>query len=436
MKTPSFLELQSLVEYLSEELRGSQLQEIMSTEDGLVLVFYRYARRPATVYLVFDLDRMFPFLGFFTENPWPRLKKTRPVALFLNAHARNRLFQRIGVRDDLGRVVLLEVGEGQEACSLEFRLIPRQANLLLTCAGKSLSWRPMRDLVAHEPRFADESEVRSLSYMMTQWWERRAVTKPGGVGTSAPAAQSPYDKWKKNREKDLAKKKKALGAVKQQIELLESEEWSRVGEYLKQSGLKNIPPEWSIYVDFKKTASENMQICFRKAKAAKLKISGAHERLRSLQREISALSDLGEEKFAAYLAAEGEKRKAPPARKVEGRLRKYQLPAAGLTAYMGKSAAVNMDLLRRAKPHDLWLHLKDYPSAHAIIHLEKGQKMPEPALYEMGQWLVREGLPPRHGQMGGKFAVIVAECRHVRPLKGDKLGRVTYHNAREILIAV
>ena len=129
MKTPSFLELQSLVEYLSEELEGSQLQEVQSTEEGLVLAFYRFDKNPRMSYLVFDLDRAFPFVGFFFENPWAKQKKTKPVALFLNAHAKNLLFNTISVSEALGRV----------ACAPES---PASAAPESRCAARSSSSSP------------------------------------------------------------------------------------------------------------------------------------------------------------------------------------------------------------------------------------------------------------------------------------------------------
>ena len=135
MKTPSFLELQSLVEYLSEELEGSQLQEVQSTEEGIVLAFYRFEKNPRMSYLVFDLDRVFPFVGFFFENPWAKLKKTKPVSLFLSAHARNLHFTAIEVSEDLGRVILLKLGEN---CQIESRLIPKQPNFIVLCGKKSI----------------------------------------------------------------------------------------------------------------------------------------------------------------------------------------------------------------------------------------------------------------------------------------------------------
>ncbi len=433
MKTPSFLELQSLVEYLSEELEGSQLQEVQSTEEGIVLAFYRFDKNPRMSYLVFDLDRTFPFVGFFFENPWAKQKKTKPVALFLNAHARNLHFNSIEVSEDLGRVILLKLGED---CRIESRLIPKQANFIVQQGKKSISWYPVLPLAQNDLRFTrsnDEEEIRSIAFMMEQWRRRRG-TRAESLSSSV---LSPFDKWKKNKAKDLEKKTKALSAVEKQINQFKTEEWSQVGEYLKTQGLKNLPPEWSVYFDFKKSVSWNMQKCFEKAKSAKVKIKGAEARLLIIKQEIDALSDLSEKKFEQFLNLQHAKKAGnTPVRKVEGRLRKMQLEESGLVAYMGKSAGDNMDLLRRSKPHDLWLHLKDYPSAHAIIHKQKDQKIADSDIIKIAGWLIKEGLSEKKTQLGGKFSVVMVECRHVKPLKGDKLGRVTYHNAREMLIAV
>lgn len=433
MKTPSFLELQSLVEYLSEELEGSQLQEVQSTEEGIVLAFYRFDKNPRMSYLVFDLDRTFPFVGFFFENPWAKQKKTKPVALFLNAHARNLHFNSIEVSEDLGRVILLKLGED---CHIESRLIPKQTNFTVQHGKKSISWYPVQELAQNDLRFTrsnDDEEIRSIAFMMEQWLRRRG----NRAESSTASVLSPFDRWKKNKTRDLEKKTKALLAVEKQINQFKTEEWAQVGEYLKSQGLKNLPPEWSVYVDFKKSASWNMQKCFEKAKAAKVKIKGAEARLLIIKQEVDALSDLSEQKFEKFLNLQHTKKAAGnPVRKVEGRLRKMQMDDSGLVAYMGKSAGDNMDLLRRSKPHDLWLHLKDYPSAHAIIHKQKDQKIADSDIIKIAGWLVKEGLPEKKAKLLGKFSVVIVECRHVKPLKGDKLGRVTYHNAREMLIAV
>ena len=431
MKTPSFLELKTLVEYLADELIGSQLQEVFSTEEGLVMAFYRFEKVPRMSYLVFDLDRPYPFLGFFYDNPWLKQKKSKPVSLFLNAHAKNHHFKAIEIFENLGRLVRLSLGE---ECFVEFRLIPKQANLIIQQKKKSISWYPVKELAQNDLKYTqnDEEEIRSITFMMNQWLMRR-----GSSAVSATAhSQSPYEKWKKNKEKDLDKKKKALLAVENQILEFKNEDWAKVGEYLKENGLRNLIPEWSVYIDFKESVTVNMQKCFAKSKIGKVKIKGAESRLIVLKQEIEALSDLDQEKYEQFLNLQNSKKNKLPLRQVEGRLRKIKIEDSGLIAYMGKSAADNMDLLRRSKPHDLWLHLKDYPSAHAIIHKNKDQRISDLDIIKIATWLVKEGLSEKKTQMGGKYSVLMVECRHVKPLKGDKLGRVTYHNAREFLIAV
>ena len=103
---------------------------------------------------------------------------------------------------------------------------------------------------------------------------------------------------------------------------------------------------------------------------------------------------------------------------------------------MGKSAQDNLQLLRQAKAWDLWIHLKDYPSAYAIMQKAKEQKVSDSAITQASQWLVKESLKNKKNLAGVKLSVVITECRHVRPIKGDRLGRVTYHHARELLITV
>jgi hypothetical protein len=433
VKTPSFSELRTIVEYLNEELEKAQLQEILSTEKGLVLGFYRFTKNPRMMYLLFDLDPAFPFIGLLEHNPWLKFKKTKPTALFLSAHAKNQLFASAEVDETLGRVVKVYLGADADRTMIEFRAIPKQVNLIAEHLKKSISWSPVKELAANVRQEAEE-EVRSISFLTAQW-KRLRLGEKAESGSSSIA--NPYDKWVKNREKDFEKKSKALSAVQAQLHQFQTEEWPSVGEYLKIHGFKNLKPEWSVYVDFEKSVSENIQRCFEKAKAAKIKAVGAQARIESLQQELSELKDHSLEKFEKSLQLRQkslEKKKSE--RKVEGRLRKLEITGKNTVAYMGKTASDNMNLLRNSRPHDLWVHLKDYPSAHAIIHLQKSQNLADSDLVSVGKWLVHEGLSKSQSALGGKYAVVVVECRHVKPLKGDKMGRVTYHNAREFLIAL
>ncbi|NJL25746.1 MAG: hypothetical protein HC902_11610 [Calothrix sp. SM1_5_4] len=52
-------------------------------------------------------------------------------------------------------------------------------------------------------------------------------------------------------------------------------------------------------------------------------------------------------------------------------------------------------------------------------------------------WFVKNHLGNKYSQSAGeRFHVLVAECRHVRPIKGDKLGRVTYRDERVLIYRI
>ena len=442
MKTPSFIELQSLVEFFNEELFGSQLQEVHASSEGLVLVFYRFIKHPKTAYLVFDLDIQFPFLGLYFNHPWPHIKKTIPVGLFLNSHAKNLVLKDIKIKSEMGRVLQISLGDsgpGYQPTHIEFRLIPKYTNLIVTKDKKSISWYPVKPLTEVVPQTLEENpDVRSIPFILNGWLERRA--QGNKVSTSVANSQSPYEKWKMQRQKDLRKKQNALIAIESQIQDFLLFPWIEIGQHLKTYGTNDLKNEWHQHLNFEISVSKNIQNCFAKAKAAKVKIIGAQKRLAQVQSEIDGLSDLSEDVFSKHLVQLNQRQKQnnkSSPRKVEGRFRKLVLEnntTNGLICYMGKSAKDNLDLLRKAKAWDIWVHLKDYPSAHAIVHLNKDQVLQLADLKKVAHWLIKETFKDK--MPGTKYAVIYVECRHVRPIKGDKLGRVTHHDAREILIAL
>jgi predicted ribosome quality control (RQC) complex YloA/Tae2 family protein len=94
---------------------------------------------------------------------------------------------------------------------------------------------------------------------------------------------------------------------------------------------------------------------------------------------------------------------------------------------VGRSSRDNLALLRKARAWDFWLHLKDVPSAHAILQREKNQHLKDQDLNKAGKWLVEQSFRlKKEKYQGQRFEVVFAECRYVRPIKGDKVGRVTY----------
>lgn len=436
MKSPSFSEFQTIIQYLHEELIGSQLQEVISTEDGLVLGFYRFVHEPKAVWLVLDLDTQFPFVGMFSQNPWLKIKKTKPVALFLNSHFKNAHLKEVRVLENFGRVAEFDFSHPDKQLVLQLRLIPKQPNVIVTAQGKSVAWDKPRELVVATIDENFESENRSIPFLFKQWFDRRAKTKVNDTGVNS--GQSPYEKWMLQRKKDLQKKQKALQQIDEQKNELRKVPWAEIGNYLKTNGFKDLPVEWSPYVDFKQKASFSIEKAFEKAKQVVHKIAGADERKKQIALEIELVADVSEKRFQQHLSELAVKQAKQGLRKAsEGSFRKLNIDGENpVSVLMGKNAVENLKLLRQAKAWDLWIHLKDYPSAYAIIQKPKDKNVSDQVLIQASQWLVKESIKNKKHMDGAKLSVVIVECRHVKPIKGDKIGRVTYHHPREMLITV
>ncbi|AKV02581.1 Fibronectin/fibrinogen-binding protein [Labilithrix luteola] len=160
-----------------------------------------------------------------------------------------------------------------------------------------------------------------------------------------------------------------------------------------------IPLE--VPLDPSKSASEQVEAIFKRAKRLRLGGRVASDRLTQTETQLAAVLDVRERLGGASTLPELEalaleaKRSAP---------RDVTLPQAGITTgaagakaklptgrspyrtfvarsgkklLVGKGAADNDALtLKIARPHDLWLHAKDRTGAHVIVSLEKGQTCP------------------------------------------------------------
>lgn len=461
VKTPSFIEFSIIIDYLCEELVGAQLQEIISAEDGLVLGFYRFHKSPQSVWLVYDLDNQFPFVGLYDFNPWPKTKKTKPLALFMNSHFKNTHLKSIQCLENFGRVALFDFSIPQQKLILELRLIPKQPNLIAQTSSKSISWEKPKELVeveknsneSYQNKFdtliepatmqqdSTDIESRGLHFMFKQWSLRRSKNAQVGQKENSNKnylLQNPFDKWVKQKQKDIQKKQKAIEQILEQNQKLEQVPWSEIGEYLKVYGHKNLPHDWAQYIVFEEKISTQIEKCFLKAKQAQAKIGGGLQRIELLQKEISELSDLSEDKFKIEAEAEQLKKIKTSElnrKSTEASFRKLNFAEEpNVSALLGKSAAENVKILRQSKAWDIWVHLKDYPSAYAIIQKNKDKSLPDSVIYKTAEWLVKETVKNKKIVDGVKISVVYTECRHVRMIKGDKLGRVTYHHARELLI--
>jgi len=423
MKAMSLLELKTLVTQLEVLLRDTQLQEVISNDRGLALAF----RGQKNHWLVLDLNPSNPFCLVFTEFcPFKKGSKPKPVALFLNSHGKNLYLRRIWLEENYGRVLKIELGNSQKTCVLDVILIPRQANLLVEAEGKKIAWEKPRELQM-QGEIGELPTPRDLQEIHNEW---RAELQ-GGVRPSI----DPKMQWEKKRAKDLEKKRKALGEIESILKENASEKLFELGNYLKtltpeDFNPKTIPQEWHGSLDFKQKLFANIEKVFEKAKQVAGKVQGTEARRQIVLSEIEKLEKMTFEKSQS----QGARTKIDDLMKnTETKGRKLNLES-GAIVYCGKSGADNLSLLRKAKAWDYWLHLKDYPGAHAILHRTRDQEISMEEIQKAALWVLKESITSKSMMAGEKYAVVLVECRFVRPIKGDKLGRVTYHSEKQFIV--
>lgn len=411
MKALTQQELHHFVSHFAPILDGSQLQDVLVNDRGLALGFHSDVH----YWMILDLVPNAPVMLLFEEEcPFKKGPKSKPISLFLNSHAKNLYFTSMTVLEEYGRVVRLVLKNSQIECEIEIRLIPKQCNVVVRAHGKQVAWdRPM-DLT---PALHVENPPapRTLEEIHEEWLaEQSSVKKP---------ALDPISQWEKQKKKDLEKKKKALGEIEKQINSDVHDLWSEAGQYLKAHGNLDVPEHLSSYVDRNESLSWNIEHSFSKAKQLVHKKEGARERFEELKKEIEQLEK------STYKEKTRKSSLDDLMQKTEARGRKLHLESGAL-AYCGRSATDNLALLRQAKAWDYWMHLRDYPGAHAIIHRQREQLISEKEIQEVAEWVAKESLSSKSLMVGQKVAVVLVECRFVRPIKGDKLGRVTYHSEK------
>lgn len=399
MKALNSSEVESIGQVL-EGFQGYRLQEVESLSTGCLLRLYGDGK---SIWLIAEMNPARPILLPLSQRPRVS-KSTKPLGLFINANLVGQTLT--GIEYVTSRVLKLLFSHG----AIEFRLFPHGENIIVKVGKKSISWEKIAEL---KPAHHEDKEGRSIAEIIRQWEERLPPTKKtpavkAGVGSS------------------LEKKKIALQKILEEIEAKSSQKWGAAGEFLKREQTMKVPAEFDGYIDFKSTLAENIQICFRKAKDLERKILASRVRARIIKEEITKLEAAATAlEVAPSVEAEQPTKKNLAIKDSNLKLRKLELQD-GQIAYMGKSAADNISLLRGAQPWDCWIHMKDYPGAHVIVRRHRGQETSPADIEKAARWLASETpSSKRELREGDRFEIQLSECRFVKPLKGDRLGRVS-----------
>jgi predicted ribosome quality control (RQC) complex YloA/Tae2 family protein len=418
MKSLSFKELDLIVKDV-EAFRGFAVQEAIINNDVLVLSL---RKGPREVSFIVDIGSQKP-LFVATQEHLPVLKKqTKPIILFLRKHLLGKKFVGALRKEDFGRLVLLSFeGSGEESLEMELHLFPQARNIIARTGQAQLSLNKTKTLQEITSTMEDE-DPREPAQIYSDWLSFRSKGK-----SRTPAPGEDFEKIRR-------KKEQGLESLKEKLMSLATEPWQAAGDWLASHRNvdfpSELPVELSPYVDLKKSLQANIDAIFEKSKHNKKKIEAVEKRIVDLEKELKSLTPESMNK-------QKQQRKSPesPLENAKGRTKNFE---NGMAAYIGKSAADNLKILRKAKAWYWWVHPKDIPGSHAIIAIAKGAPLDMAILKKVALWTLQETLSPKQWKdwQGIKSQFLYCECRFVTPIKGDKLGRVHYKNEKILTLIV
>lgn len=409
-----------------QPLVGAQLQECLLTDNDFALGFYH---RSEIFWLWFDLKPQAPMVVRRFGQMNIKKKVVRPLVLFLRSRFLGRRLAEVRIGAPGERILVFAFHRAKDEenpsapCEIEIRLIPHCANVIARDGKSSVSERKPQDLPAPQMPSQYLDQPRSWEELEAQWLS--AQQAPAKREGPALGALRPEREW----QKAIEKKRKIIERLNEELENKTKTPYAELGEWLKANATLEVPPEFRELIDPGQNLSWNIEESFRKAKENVRKAEGTRARLEAVTRELETLEKSG---------PQGLKTAAPKApsllEKSEARGRRLEV-AQDLEAYIGKSAADNLALLRRAQPFDYWLHLRERPGAHAILRRSRGRAVSDAEFAKVGAWVAEQSTKKRAADLKGeRFDLLIVECRYVRPIKGDKLGRVHYTNDRVLTL--
>ncbi len=399
-------------------LQNSKVQNISTTDDSIGIELYN----KSTQYLWFYLHSKAPQILLFDQIPKVfKLKKTSPVMLFLKAHLVGKRLTDVHHDVKKGRVVNFVFGY-DEPVDIEVRLFPHGANLIVTSQNKSISFYKPKDLKTSSPMqdYSDDSATpRRLAQISKDFLDQK---------------QNANNKPKKDpeaiRQTLILKKQKALDKMKELSVTQADDKWKTLGLWLTENQTLSVPSEFSGMLPRGISFSEALQYSFDKAKKNAAKIDGTNARIEALKSEIEKLKHAKESQFLS----ETTKTQKTKTDTWTG----YRLNLGDkLEVFVGKNAKENLTILRHAQSWDYWLHIKDYPGAHGILRRPRNHEVESIHLIKAAQFVAARSKKSAHFlSAGDTVEVLVVERRYIRPIKGDKLGRVTFTNEKPIQVTI
>lgn len=171
-----------------------------------------------------------------------------------------------------------------------------------------------------------------------------------------------------------------------------------------------------------KSQKEILNFFYHRAKKLRKKAEGVHREKESVGERLSFL--LAQRSALASAKDEESVRLFTPKQKSSDKKEEssdiFEIFYKDYKISVGKNRKGNEKLLKFARANDLWFHLKDIPSAHAILHTDK-KSVPDDIIEFAAKMCMELSVTER-----GAYKVDYARRRDVSPVEGSNVNYVNY----------
>jgi predicted ribosome quality control (RQC) complex YloA/Tae2 family protein len=357
MTSLNYEDLYGLAEELAK-LIGSRLQSVLSiSPERFELHFFYQSTLRA---MVLDLSPAKPFVVSTLLTGSKKAKKKTPIYNFLNAHFISSFLEKLEIAEKPNRTLKLTFKRNEaERLILSFKCFPHGHELKLKAYGKEVlaPWRPT------VKRSLDETVTYVEPAAVEGWVKNELLSelifkdaKNIGAGSEKKAAEPYFVKLQKKLERAI-----------QNIDATFDEQKIKDSERMIALEALAIEMQQQPNVD-----GDVLDKIYEEVRKLRKKSEVTVARREDLTKQLEFLkSPDGQAKFQKSKREAVDK---PLEKTFSGTQVRLD---ARFELWVGRTAWQNDDLVRLASPHELWIHLRDYPGAHGLIRGPKKAEVPQ-----------------------------------------------------------
>ena len=432
-------------------LAGATVQKIDIAADLAVL---RLRTPGATFFLVIASGRSGPLVGI------TRLKPFKGTGVFSKEGTALPLGEKIRVRTRLEGAKVVGITE-QRA------LFAREEEAALVIEGSAA---PAARVVMREARAGDDRGEASARADDVELWCARGEELVRGFGEGALEARR--HALSRSLARAIAKIERRIKAIGADLDrLIDADKLAdQAASFVAAAaraprGARSLSvTDWSsgepksieLALDPAKTAREQLDAMFKRAKRLKLGGAIARKRLGEAEAAWEALAELGEQakiaesyevidalaiaarkaaprEFALGAGTSGGTQKREGGKAAPSRPYRVFRGESGAKILAGKGAVGNDALTHHvARPHDLWLHAKGRTGAHVIVTLEKNTVCPSDLLVEAAHVAAHFS----EGREEGVIEIQYTPRRYLRKPRGAAAGLAIVEREKVLVLRV